>query len=108
MKSKGPWQAWVGSALAAAFTVFYLVLLSTEGLTSEDIPKVTGISLSLIGSSVSAALAAWSHNRRAASVLLVLALIPLLVWGVLGSMTIGVLFLVAAGFLIVALIKVAS
>lgn len=108
MKSKGPWQAWVGSALAAVFTLFYLVGLSIEGVESEDVPGVAGISLSLIAGSVFAGLAAWARNRRAAVVLLVLALIPLLVWGILGAMTIGGLFLVAASFLIAALTKVAS
>lgn len=72
LEVEGAWQAWVGSALAAVFTLFYLVLLSTEGVTSEDIPKVVGISLSLIAGSLCAGLAAWSHNRLAAIVLLVL------------------------------------
>ncbi len=79
-----------------------------EGVTHEDVPIVVGIITSLLVASLCAAGAGLSRHPRTSLVLLLVALIPLLVWGVLGPMTIGALFLFAAGLLFMALIKVAS
>lgn len=105
-KPLGPWQAWVGAALACTVTLVYVSVVTAEGIVAEDVWTVAGVTASLIFASVCALGAALSRTALAALVLLGLAVVPLLAWGVL-SMGMGPAFLVAAGFLIAALVKVA-
>lgn len=103
-KPRGPWQAWVGAALTGVVTLVYF--LATADLLGEAW-TVTAATGSLVFASVCALSAALSRAYRAAIVLLSLAVVPLLVWGVV-SMAMGPAFLIAAGFLLAAVVKVAS
>lgn len=103
-KPRGPWQAWVGAVLTGVVTLVYF--LATADLLGEAW-TVAAAASSLVFASVCALGAALSRTYRAAIVLLSLAVVPLLAWGVL-SMAMGPVFLIAAGFLIAAVVKVAS
>lgn len=105
--TKSPWQARVGAALAGVVAVLYVVLATGGDVVDEDVTAVVGIAASLFIAAVCATGAVLVRSRRATVVLLAVAVVPLLIWGLL-SMTIGPLLLLAAGFLIAALVKVVS
>lgn len=82
-------------------------LLAGDRRPPGEVWEVAVATANLIFASVCALAAALSRIYRAAVALLCLAVVPLLVWGVL-SMAMGPAFLIAAGFLIAALVKVVS
>lgn len=103
-KPRGPWQAWVGAALTGVVALVYSLAASP---VAGETWTVAGITASLVLASVCAFGAVLSHTKRAALVLLCLALVPLLVSGA-ASMGMGPAFLIPAAFLIAALVKIAS
>lgn len=102
MKERGPWQAWVAAALSGASTVLYVVVVTRGATAPEDVANIIGIAASLGVAAACTAAAALGRHRRTALGLLWIALVPLLVWGVLGAWTIGGLFLLAAAFVMAA------
>ncbi len=97
-KAKGPWQAWVAAGLTAASTVLYVAVVSSEGIAEGDLGSIITIASTLALAAVLTAQAALVSNRQLAMGLLGIALVPLVIWGVLGAWTIGGLFLLSAVF----------
>lgn len=97
-KAKGPWQAWVAAGMTAASTVLYVVVVTSEGIAEGDVGSILTIASTLALAAVLTVQAALVSNRRLAMGLLGIALVPLVMFGLLGAWTIGGIFLLSAVF----------
>ncbi|HSK24200.1 MAG TPA: hypothetical protein VK906_13525 [Egicoccus sp.] len=99
-------MAWLGAVGGLGAAVLYLAAIAAQGGVQDgDGPMAALVAGSFLVTAGACAAAAMTSRRRPAVVLLALALVPPLVWGVLAIFSIGAGFLALAAVVGVALVQ---